>query len=108
MTEPATSSAEMVSRGGHAEHRADDDLLDQHDDGRPERAGVDVIVVAMQRQQHRGQHQRDGEAQPRRNVLLAEPRQQHDHGADARENQQEGRAERRQNWKHRWSRLALV
>ena len=27
---------------------------------------------------------------------LAEPRQQHDHGADAREHQHEGRGERRQ------------
>ena len=81
---------------GQPEHRADDDLLDQHHDRRPERAGIDVIGVAMQRQQHGGEDERDGQPQPRRDVLLAEPRQQHDHGAGAREHQEKGRSERRQ------------
>ena len=96
ITEPATSSAEIVSRAVMPEHGADHDLLDQHHDRRPERAGIDVIGVAMQRQQHGGENQRDGQPQPRRNVLLAEPGQQHHHGAGAREHQEKSRPERRQ------------
>src|SRR4029077_12195265 len=55
----------------------------------------DVIGRAMQRQEHCGQHQRDGELEPRRDVLLAEAGQQHHHGAGTGEDQQERRPDRR-------------
>ena len=50
----------------------------------------------MQRKQHRGQHQRDRQPHARRHAHLAEARQQHHHGADAREHQDEGGAVGRQ------------
>ena len=50
----------------------------------------------MQRQQHRGEHHRESEPHARRYVLLAERRQQHQHGADAGEHQEESGGERRQ------------
>ena len=49
----------------------------------------------MQRQQDCGKHERDGEPQPRRNVLLAKTGQQHHHGSGAGEDQKEGRPDRR-------------
>jgi hypothetical protein len=78
-----------------AKHGADHDLLDQQHDGRTQRAGVDVIGRAMQRQEHCGKDERDGELEPRRNVLLAETGQQHHHGSGAGKDQEEGRPDRR-------------
>ena len=49
----------------------------------------------MQRQQDCGKHKRDGESQPRRNVLLPETGQQHHHGSGAGKDQQEGSSDRR-------------
>ena len=49
----------------------------------------------MQRQEHGGEHERDGEPQPWRNALLAKAGQQHHHGPGAGEDQEEGRPDRR-------------
>ena len=70
-----------------AEHHADEDFLNQHHQSRPEGARIDVIGAAMERQQHAGEN--EGECQPhaRRDILLTQPRQQHQHRAGARENQ---------------------
>ena len=86
----------MVSRAVMPERRADQNLLDQHDECRPKRARVDVIGGAVQRQQHGGEHERECQPHPRRQVLLAEPRQKHQHGAGAREHQKKRRRQRRQ------------
>ena len=77
----------------HAEHQADQQLLaERHDDGAG-RAQVDGVAGAVQREHHEGEHQRDGEPHAHRHAALAEARQQHDHGAEAREHQDEGGAE---------------
>jgi hypothetical protein len=49
----------------------------------------------VQWQQNRSQHYGDREPNPRRNVLLAESRQKHQHGASAGKNEKKGRARRR-------------
>ncbi len=82
-------------RGG-AEHDADDDLVNHQDQQRRQRLHVDVIGGAVQRQNHQRQQQRNPELDPHRNIALAEPRQQHDHRADAGEYQHEGGGERGQ------------
>jgi hypothetical protein len=79
-----------------AEHGADEDFLDQHHERRGERALIDVVGVAMQRQQHGSKQKREGQAHARRDVLLAEARQQHQHRAGARKHQEECRSQRRQ------------
>ncbi len=81
---------------GDAEHEADEDLLDHFDDQRHQCVEIDRVGLPVQRQQHRGQRQRDGEPHARRQIRLADARQQHDHGADPAEGQHEGRGERRQ------------
>ena len=53
---------------GEAEHGADQELLAEHQQHRAERAQIDLIGAAMQRQQHRGEHQRDGQPHPRRHA----------------------------------------
>ena len=62
----------------------------------PERGYIDVVGVAMQRQQRGRKDERESEPHARRNILLAQARQQHQHGADAREHQRESGAKRRQ------------
>ena len=79
-----------------AQHRADEQLLAEHQQHRPDGVQIDLIGVAMQRHDHRGQHQRDGEPHAHRHAELAEPGQQHDHRPDPREDQHVGRRERRQ------------
>jgi hypothetical protein len=81
---------------GDAEHRADQYFLDQHHQNRPERGYIDVVGIAMQRQQRSRKDERESEPHARRNILLAQARQQHQHGADAREHQQGSGAKRRQ------------
>src|SRR5712691_1199516 len=81
---------------GEAEHGADQQLLAQRQQDRAGRAQVDRVGGTVQRQQHGGEHQRHHEAHPRRHAQLAQRRQQHHHGADAREHQHEGGGERRQ------------
>ena len=81
---------------GDAEHRADEHLLDQQHQNGAERGGIDVVGVAMQRQQHGRQHQRERQPHARRDILLAKPRQQHQHRAGAREHQEKRGRERRQ------------
>jgi len=55
-----------------------------------------VIGGAVQRQDHQRQQQRNRELDANRNIGLAQPRQQHHHGADAGEDQHEGGGERGQ------------
>ncbi len=96
MTEPATSSAEMVSRAVIPSVAPIKISWTSMTSRRPKRARVDVIGAAVQRQQHGGEHERECQPHPRRQVLLAEPRQQHQHGAGAREHQKKRRRQRRQ------------
>jgi hypothetical protein len=77
-------------RRGQAEHGADQDLLRQHHHHRAERAQVEVVGAAVERQQHGGEHERDREPHPHRNAQLAPPRQQHHHRSNAGEDQHEG------------------
>ena len=55
-----------------------------------------MVGVAVQRQDDQGQQQRDRKLDVDRDIGLAEPRQQHHHGADAGEYQHEGGGERGQ------------
>ena len=73
-----------------AQHRADQQLLEQQLHHRHEGVQIDLIGAAVQRHDDRGEHQRKREPHPRRHRELAQPRQQHDHRADAREAQHEG------------------
>ena len=84
---------------GDAEHRADQHFLDQHHQNRAQRGRIDVVGVAMQRQQRGRKDERESQPHARRNILLAQARQQHQHGADAREHQEESGAKRRQEGK---------
>ena len=79
-------------RGG-AEHDADDDLVHHQHQERKQRLHVDGVGGAVQRQDYQRQQQRDRELDANRNIGLAEPRQQHHHGADAGEYQHEGGGE---------------
>ena len=73
MTEPATCSAEIVSRAVSPSTAPTNSSCAQQREHRAERPQVDRIGVAMQRQQHRGEHQRDGQphAAPARSVRRA-------------------------------------
>jgi hypothetical protein len=82
--------------GDEPEHPADENLLDEHDQRRPQRTGIDVVGATMKRQQDGGENERHGEAQARGNVLLAQPRQQHQHRAGAGEHEQKGGGDRRE------------
>jgi hypothetical protein len=50
-----------------------------------------TIVGPSALQEDCGKDERDGELEPRRNVLLAKAGQQHHHGSGAGKDQQEGR-----------------
>jgi hypothetical protein len=54
------------------------------------------FALAVQREQHGSEQERDDQAHPRRHAELAEARQQHHHRADARKHQHEDGGERRQ------------
>ena len=86
---------ERHPRGG-AEHDADDDLVHHQYQKRRQRLHVDVVGGAVQRQDDQRQQQRDRELDANRDIGLAQPRQQHHHGADAGEYQHEGGGERGQ------------
>ena len=81
---------------GNAEHRADENFLNEHHQSRPERPRIDVIGAAMKRQQHGGEDERECQPHARRDILLAQPRQQHQHRAGAREYQEKSGSKRRQ------------
>ena len=92
MTEPGDLQRRDGEPRRHPEHDADQQLLPKSDQDRTRRTQVDRVGGLMQRKQHRREDQRDHQAHARRHRHLAEPRQQHHHGADAREHQDEGGA----------------
>ena len=81
--------------GGGAEDQPDQDFVHQQHRQRRQVLQIDLIGAPMQRQQDERERQRNAEPDADRNVHLAEPRHQHDHGADAGEHQQEGGGKRR-------------
>ncbi len=81
---------------GHSEHGADEQLLAKHHQHRPVGPQIEVIGIAMERQQHGRERQGDRQAHAHRHAHLAQPGQQHQHGADAREHEHEGRRQRRE------------
>ena len=95
-TEPATCSAEIASRAVRPSTAPITISWNSSVEHRPERLEIDAIGLLMRRQQDGGEHQRDREAHARGQVQFADARQQHDHGADAGEGQQESGGQRRQ------------
>ncbi|MGY3391897.1 hypothetical protein ACVWW6_004488 [Bradyrhizobium sp. USDA 3311] len=81
---------------GCPQHDADRDLMQHQHQKRRQRAHVDVIGAAMQRQDDQREQERDRQLHPRRDVGLAQARQQHHHRADPGEDEHEGRRKRRQ------------
>ena len=96
MTAPATCSADIVSRAVSAEHDADHDLLHHQHQQRRQRLHVDMVGVAVQRQDHRVSSSAIVSLMRTGMLDLAEARQQHHHRADAGEDQHEGGGERGQ------------
>jgi hypothetical protein len=65
LTEPATCSAEMVSRAANPS-TAPMNAPRRASQASDRTAQIELIVVAMERQQHHDEHERDGEAQTHR------------------------------------------
>src|SRR5690349_1679931 len=73
--EPATCSADSLTRGG-AEDDADHDLMQHQDEQRCHRGHVDMIGLPMQRQDDQREQQRDRELDAHGDVGFPEARQQ--------------------------------
>ena len=96
ITEPATCSAEIASRAVRPSTAPITISWNSIVSTGAERGEIDGIGLLMRRQQDGGEHQRDGQPHARGQVQFADARQQHDHGADAREGQQECGGQHRQ------------
>ncbi len=83
------------ARGG-PEQDADEDFVHHQRQHRGDRAHVDMIVGAVQRQDDQREQKRDRELDAHGDVGLPQPRQQHHHRADAGEGEHEGGSEHRQ------------